>query len=322
MSHAFLSYVKDDFQTAKYVADILSANGVQVWLDTTDLRPGIPWRDQLRHAIEGGNFFIPFFSKAWLARSRTFANQELDWAIDELALRPHNCAWCIPFVLEGGTVPDRSIGGGRKLDDFQYLSVTKLGWQEALRRLLKELGIAEPILDSGEPLAPGLPSTLKLTKGNFTIDQIEPHMPVLRNLEFQLTSGEIKRDERGLITARVNSRSPNTQLQELNEQLGFSHIECVSSDKEISKSRKSPTSFYFSKNYNMPKRTIIPDMLGIQSIGLTVDLPVEVNWEAKGFVDGNDFRGTFIGSLRYPSIEGRWSMRGKFELEFVPALGA
>lgn len=129
VAHVFFSYVRDDIKTVEYVAAILRANQVPYWLDINDLQPGLPWRDQLHNAIQTGAFFIPFFSQAWLDRETTTANEELLWAIDELRRRPTTRAWFVPFVLDGGVVPNREIGGGMRLTDFQYISVPQQGWE-------------------------------------------------------------------------------------------------------------------------------------------------------------------------------------------------
>lgn len=154
-THVFLSYVREDIEVAKYIASLLRANGMRVWIDIADMKPGLPWRDQLEAAIQSGSYFLPIFSKNWHQRKRTVANEELLWAINELRLRPLSQAWFIPVVLCPDAIPDIEFVSGKRLTDIQYVDVKNWGWKAALERLFAVFGIKEPILDSREPLGDG-----------------------------------------------------------------------------------------------------------------------------------------------------------------------
>lgn len=276
MTHAFLSYVRDDTRHVQYVAEILKHNGVPYWLDTNDLEPGLPWSDQLRRAIQAGAFFVPFFSKAWAERESTTANEELLWAIEELRKRPSNRAWFVPFVLEGGQVPDKKIGGGDRLTDIQYISVDALGWQAALRKLLRALGVADPILESGEPLADGIGGQVNATGGWITCDELTPPVPAMKDLEFQIVGGAIYRDDDGRIVADLSSKAPNTQAQAVNEMFGLDRVLCFSTDARLSDSPESPSQFVSEQAFVLPRGTQLPAMLGHPGITLPMDLRIGV----------------------------------------------
>jgi hypothetical protein len=64
----FVSYVREDQETVERLAKELSAYGIKVWLDTTELKPGTRWRDAIREAISQGDFFIACFSEAYQRR--------------------------------------------------------------------------------------------------------------------------------------------------------------------------------------------------------------------------------------------------------------
>lgn len=133
--HVFISYVREDRPAVEELCTELRQNGIAVWLDREEIRPGERWKIEIRRAIEGGTFFIACFSKAYVDRDKSYMNEELTIAIDQLRLRPSNRAWFIPVILEGGIVPNRAIGGGETLRDIQWIDLTE-DWDNGVRRIL------------------------------------------------------------------------------------------------------------------------------------------------------------------------------------------
>jgi hypothetical protein len=107
----FVSYVREDQETVERLAKELSAYGIKVWLDKTELKPGTRWRDAIREAISQGDFFIACFSEAYQRRSKSYMNEELTLAIEELRQRPTNRAFqsCCRIVKypQGALAPER-----------------------------------------------------------------------------------------------------------------------------------------------------------------------------------------------------------------------
>ena len=136
--HVFISYVREDRRAVDKLCAELERNGITVWLDREKIRPGERWESAIRRAIEGGAFFIAFFSKAYDDRDKSYMNVELTIAIDQLRLRPSNRAWFIPVLFQGGTVPDRPIGGGETLRDIQWVDLAE-DWDNGVRRILSVL---------------------------------------------------------------------------------------------------------------------------------------------------------------------------------------
>jgi TIR domain len=135
MPHAFVSYVREDWDEVERLADALKAGGVDVWLDRERLLPGTRWQDAIRRAIREGSFFLACFSAGYEARESTYMNEELVIAIEELRKRPTERTWFVPVLLDRGTLPDRSIGAGESLQNFQYVDLHD-AWNEGVRRLL------------------------------------------------------------------------------------------------------------------------------------------------------------------------------------------
>jgi TIR domain len=68
---------------------VLETAGIPVWRDTADLRPRQAWRTNIRRAITNDALvFLACFSQQSLSRSKSYQNEELLLAIEQLRLRP------------------------------------------------------------------------------------------------------------------------------------------------------------------------------------------------------------------------------------------
>jgi len=179
MPSAFISYVRDNSDQVDKLADELRRHGVTVWLDREQLIPGTRWQQAIRRAIRSGDFFIACFSAESVARTRTYQNEELALAIDELRLRPADRVWFIPVLLSPCEVPDRNIGGGETLHSIQWADLCQ-DWDEGVRRILKAMGVEKPdILGIEKPIQLEL---IRISAGPFLMgdDQRSVEVPELR----------------------------------------------------------------------------------------------------------------------------------------------
>jgi hypothetical protein len=143
----FVSYVREDQETVARLANELSAYGIKVWLDKTELKPGHRWKDAIREAISQGDFFIACFSEAYQRRSKSYMNEELTLAIDELRKRPTDRAWFIPVLLSESEVPARGISASETLRDIQWVALHH-NWEEAVIRIATAI---DPDAQTGHP---------------------------------------------------------------------------------------------------------------------------------------------------------------------------
>lgn len=135
--HAFISYVREDKEPVDRIQRILEAAGVPVWRDTEDLWPGEDWKAKIRDAITNNALvFIACFSENSQARERTFQNEELVLAIDQLRLRRPNQPWLIPVRLSPCSLPAFDLGAGRTLDSLQRVDLFEANWDEGIARLV------------------------------------------------------------------------------------------------------------------------------------------------------------------------------------------
>jgi hypothetical protein len=134
--HAFISYVREDGAAVDLLQGALEAAGVPVWRDTARLWPGEDWRAKIRSAITTDALvFICCFSRASVARNKTYQNEELMLAIEQLRQRSPGRPWLIPVRLDDCEVPDPFVGGGRTLSSIQYCDVFGDSSAAGLRRL-------------------------------------------------------------------------------------------------------------------------------------------------------------------------------------------
>ena len=135
--HAFISYVREDSHQIDRLQRALQAAGVPVWRDTADLWPGEDWRVKIRRAIaDNALVFIACFSEASLARAKSYQNEELVLAIEQLRRRPPDDPWLIPVRFDECEIPDREIGGGRTLASIQRADLFGDRFDEGMARLV------------------------------------------------------------------------------------------------------------------------------------------------------------------------------------------
>lgn len=136
MEHIFISYVRENQESVDRLCSALGSYCLKVWLDRKDILPGRRWRTAIRHAIQQGAYFLACFSKEYSTRQRTYMNEELALAIDELRKRPYETSWFIPVRLADCIIPDREIGGGESLADLQWVDLFQ-DWDAGIRKILQ-----------------------------------------------------------------------------------------------------------------------------------------------------------------------------------------
>jgi TIR domain len=135
--HAFLSYVREDSGEVAELQRALEAAGVRVWRDTANLWPGEDWRAKIRDAItRDALVFIACFSSRSAARQKSYQNEELLLAVEQLRLRRPGDPWLIPVRFDECEVPDIELGFGRTLSSIQRADLFGEGRELALERLM------------------------------------------------------------------------------------------------------------------------------------------------------------------------------------------
>jgi len=136
--HVFISYVRDDSKRVDQLQEVLQAAGVRVWRDRANLWPGEDWRLKIRSAItDNALVFIACFSQASLARRKSYQNEELKLAIEQMRLRRPDEPWLIPIRFDECEIPDWDIGGGRTLTSIQYADLSGVSTAVETQRLVE-----------------------------------------------------------------------------------------------------------------------------------------------------------------------------------------
>jgi hypothetical protein len=138
--HAFISYVREDSPLVDRLQHRLQSAGVRVWRDTADLWPGEDWRAKIRQAIrDDALVFIACFSQRSITRSRSYQNEELALAIEELRSRRPGDPWLIPVRFSDCDIPEIDIGMGRTLRSIQRADLFGDREEENATRLVKSV---------------------------------------------------------------------------------------------------------------------------------------------------------------------------------------
>jgi hypothetical protein len=120
VGHVFISYVREDSSQVDRLQWALEAAEIRVWRDMANLWPGEDWRMKIRDAITSDALvFLACFSHKSLARVRSYQNEELTLAIEQLRLRRPDESWLIPVRFDDCDIPDVDIGPGRSLASIQ-----------------------------------------------------------------------------------------------------------------------------------------------------------------------------------------------------------
>jgi hypothetical protein len=130
--------VRPDSAIVDRLADHLRAAGLAVWIDRNDIPAGQRWKQTIKQAINTGAAFVACFSTNYEARVKSYMNEELTIAIEEIRARPTDRSWFFPVRLDACSVPDRTIGGGESLHDLQTIDFFP-DFDEGARRLAAAL---------------------------------------------------------------------------------------------------------------------------------------------------------------------------------------
>jgi len=137
LGHVFISYVREDSHEVDKLQRTLEAAGVSVWRDTADLWPGEDWRAKIRRSIADNVLvFIACFSSRSVARQKSYQNEEILLAIEQLRLRRPDEPWLIPVRFDDCEIPERDIGGGRTLASIQRVDLFADKREVGIARLL------------------------------------------------------------------------------------------------------------------------------------------------------------------------------------------
>jgi len=171
-------------------------------------------------------------------------------------------------------------------------------------------------IDYGKPIGPGLRSVVRITGGQIIFSENSIDVPAFKGFTLSVTDGAVER-KNGNLVAFINTRSPFAQLQALNEKLGLSSFEAVSSDESISTDPDNPTKFLNSQKVILPAGERLLDFNSWQQIELPINITCQTETLAIGYMRRQEFIGQFQCKLFYVEYRTHIGMLGDFKIHFA-----
>jgi TolB-like protein/cytochrome c-type biogenesis protein CcmH/NrfG len=163
-SSVFISYASEDLEAGRRIANALTAAGIQVWLDQSELRGGDAWDRQIREQINECTLFIPIISANAHARIEGYFRFEWKLAIDRSYRMAPDQPFLLPVVTDDTPQADKRIPD--RLRELQWTRAPSgdapSAFIDRVRRLLSPLESEVSIVPRQPIRSATAPSSLKL----------------------------------------------------------------------------------------------------------------------------------------------------------------
>jgi hypothetical protein len=103
---AFLCHASGDKELVRALHHRLSAEGVRVWFDETNLLPGQDWEREIRKAVRAVDVVLVCLSPRSINKSG-FVQKEIKYALDVADEKPDGRIFIVPVRIEECDVPER-----------------------------------------------------------------------------------------------------------------------------------------------------------------------------------------------------------------------
>ena len=152
----FISYAREDAESARRIAEALRAFGVEVWFDANELRGGDAWDVKIKKQIRECMLFIPVISANTQAREEGYFRREWKLAVDRTHDMAENRAFLVPVIID-----DTRESAANVPEQFLKAHCTRLGdgsptpqFVEQVKRLLQGPRGGETGAKSSAPSSP------------------------------------------------------------------------------------------------------------------------------------------------------------------------
>ncbi len=174
--------------------------------------------------------------------------------------------------------------------------------------------LSEPKNNLNSPLGPGLGSTAEIAKGFITYESNTLNSKPLNSLKMSVTGGYVKRNDYGKLEAYIHVDVPIKQLQSLNEKLGLDKMFLLSESSAISVDDARPTVFASNSNHILPQGVMMLNLETWQEVSLPININVQTQTKASGYLQGLVFHGKFEAILTYQEPNLKFELDGNFEI--------
>jgi hypothetical protein len=127
----FISYAREDVDSAQRMYRDLKANGLDAWLDKEDLLPGDEWRPAITAAIRKCDYFLALLSSNSVQKTG-YVQKELREALAALDQLPQGKKYLIPARL------DECKPSYDRLSDLNWVDLFP-SWETGLNRIVVAL---------------------------------------------------------------------------------------------------------------------------------------------------------------------------------------
>jgi hypothetical protein len=130
----FISYAREDFDSAKRLYQELKDAGAEPWLDKESIKAGTKWQPAIRSAINESQYFIPIISSNSVQK-KGYVQKELREALEILDGLSYKEIFVIPLRIENCKVTNRKINEYNIVDLFP-------SWEDGIKKVLDSIGIS------------------------------------------------------------------------------------------------------------------------------------------------------------------------------------
>ncbi|MGH1364547.1 MAG: toll/interleukin-1 receptor domain-containing protein [Calditrichia bacterium] len=128
----FISYAKEDLNTALRLYRDLANNNIDIWFDEVSLLGGQRWKPKITEAIKESDFFFALLSKNSVDK-RGYVQKELKIALEVLDEIPEAGRFIVPICIS------ECNPSNQKLNELHRINIYE-NWDEGLRKILKTIG--------------------------------------------------------------------------------------------------------------------------------------------------------------------------------------
>lgn len=136
----FISYAREDEETARRIYQDLIQLGADPWLDQEAILPGQDWERAIKQAIRESSFFIALISKYSVGK-RGYVQKELRTALDVLDEYPPDSIYVIPVRIDESEPQHDRLKMLQRVDLFP-------NYENALAKISAAMDLEEPPIES------------------------------------------------------------------------------------------------------------------------------------------------------------------------------
>ena len=170
--NVFISYAREDKKSAKRLYDCLQLqNGVQPWLDSEQLLPGVAWEDEIMKAMRQCHLIVLLLSSKSVTKEG-YVQKEIREALDRLASFPPGRIFVVPARLHECSPDHQQLRKLHWVDLFP-------DWDEGFARIVKVIERERP---SPPVLKPPENLELPIIETMFSRSVVEARISLRRSL--------------------------------------------------------------------------------------------------------------------------------------------